>query len=307
MLRLLVSPFPLMAAAFYLFSGCQATDTTNHFANFANYVVPDQFAEYWYQGEAEINSYELKINRYGQDRTGDALLVFVTEDFSRSKQVKLDRPAKAGDDKVSVLKLNDIWKFKTGIYDYSMMQSVFTPVERKQYPHSLKVTCSSQDWCGHSFQQLNLNDNNKDYTYRQFSYFESEGDEKYSLTVDMLEDEIWTALRINPGTVPNGELNLLPGHFYSRLSHEKQEPKRARIRFEKSESLSTCIIEYLHLDRTLKINFETSFPHTILSWKEIQGQQVMVDAQLKSRIKSPYWMRNGQQYLPLRDSLELTY
>jgi hypothetical protein len=306
MLRLLASPFLLIIIAFYLLSGCQAPDTNNNYANFANYVVSDQFAEYWYQGEAEVNSYEFKINRYGQNRTGDALLVFVTEDFSRSKQVKLDRPGN-GNDKVSILKLNDIWKFKTGIYDYSMMQSVFTPVERKQNPHTLKVTCSSQDWCGHSFQQINLNDNNKDYTYRQFSYFESEGDEKYSIKVDMLEDEIWTALRINPSSIPSGELNLLPGNFYSRLSHEKQEPKRARIRFEKNESLSTCIIEYLHLDRTLQINFETAFPHHILSWKEIKGQQVMVDARLKSTINSPYWMRNGQQYLPLRDSLELTY
>ena len=27
------------------------------------------------------------------------------------------------------MKLNNVWKFKTGIYDYSLMSSVFTPVD----------------------------------------------------------------------------------------------------------------------------------------------------------------------------------
>jgi hypothetical protein len=42
----------------------------------------DPFNEYWYQGKAEITSYDLQQARYGENREGSAVLVFVSEDFS---------------------------------------------------------------------------------------------------------------------------------------------------------------------------------------------------------------------------------
>ena len=48
------------------------------------------FRDYWYDGKAEITSYALQQARYGELHTGEAVLVFVTEPFSKSKQVKLD-------------------------------------------------------------------------------------------------------------------------------------------------------------------------------------------------------------------------
>nr|MBC8451166.1 hypothetical protein [Planctomycetota bacterium] len=54
--------------------------------------------------------------RYGEVHAGQAVLIFVTEDLSRSKQVKLDSVAGAGDDRVPVLKLNLTKKFDTGVY-----------------------------------------------------------------------------------------------------------------------------------------------------------------------------------------------
>ena len=56
-------------------------------------VYVPQFASYWYQGKAEINVFDLQQSRYGEVRAGKAVLIFVTEDFSKSKQVKLDAPA----------------------------------------------------------------------------------------------------------------------------------------------------------------------------------------------------------------------
>ena len=133
-----------------------------------------QFDDYWYNGTGEISSYELKQERYGQVRQGDIVLVFVTEPFSQKKQVKLDRPQNAGSDNVSILKLNNIRKFNTGIYDYSIITSTFTPVELEQHPLTLKSTTSSQEWCGHTYTQLNLEGSK--YRLQEFSYFESEGD-----------------------------------------------------------------------------------------------------------------------------------
>ena len=82
---------------------------------------PEAFNKYWYAGEAEITSYELEQARYGEIHKGTSVLVFVTEPFSRSKQVKLDNWRDQSPDNVSVMKLNMTKKFLTGIYPYSMM------------------------------------------------------------------------------------------------------------------------------------------------------------------------------------------
>ncbi len=85
------------------------------------------FSDYWYQGKAELNRFELKQVRYGEIREGDAVLVFVTEDFLPETQVKYEyKPV--SEQPVSALKLNFTRKFLTGVYPYSMMSSVFTPV-----------------------------------------------------------------------------------------------------------------------------------------------------------------------------------
>ena len=64
----------------------------------------DAFGKYWYQGQAELNTYDLEQYRYGEKRNGEAVLIFVTEDFSREKQVKLDNPQQHEQDAQKVLK-----------------------------------------------------------------------------------------------------------------------------------------------------------------------------------------------------------
>lgn len=116
--------------------------------------LPSGFNDYWYAGEAEITSYELQQARYGEIHAGEAVLVFVTEPFSKSMQVKLDNWRDESEDNVSVMKLNMMKKFLTGIYPYSMMMSTFIPVSADKYPDPFKVTTSSQEWCGHTWMQL---------------------------------------------------------------------------------------------------------------------------------------------------------
>ena len=99
-----------------------------------------QFRDYWYPNGAEISRFSLKQSRYGEIHEGDAVLIYVTEDFRPDTQVKADfqKP-----NNVSVLKLNATKKFNTGIYPYSVMQSTFFPVDNNQ--HAIKVT-SSMRW-----------------------------------------------------------------------------------------------------------------------------------------------------------------
>ena len=295
----------VMSAVVSYFYGCQSPQRKASYTAFANLTTPNEFAAYWYQGQAELSSYDLQINRYGEMRHGEAIMIFVTEDLSRSRQVRLDSLEEAGDDKVAVMKFNKIWKFRTGLYDYSLMGSIFTPLDLNQYPYSLKENSTLQDWSGQSFHQLNRE--KEGYLVNQFSYYETEGDQSYSIKPDLLEDELFNRLRINPASVPSGELEIVPGDFFLHLGREQVKPKRARIQFLESEATTQCLVEYLHLDRTVRINFESAFPHKILSWTEEESQRVVVEGKLRKTVREAFWTKNAGDFLPLRDSLELTY
>ncbi|MCA9563537.1 MAG: hypothetical protein KC561_08610, partial [Myxococcales bacterium] len=80
------------------------------------------FDTYWYQGLAELNRYSLQQSRYGEIHEGEAVLIFVTEDFDTELQVKWDHGNR--DNVVSVLKTNAYRRFYTGLYPYTMMTSV---------------------------------------------------------------------------------------------------------------------------------------------------------------------------------------
>ncbi len=277
-------------------------------------VDDKKFNDYWYAGEAELASYELKQARYGEIHDGHAVLVFVTEPFSESKQVKLDYPGRAPEDNVSVLKLNFTKKFLTGVYPYSMMQSVFTPVSYDRYPNTLKVSTSSQEWCGHTFMQLNLAKN--DYQLKGFSYFESEGDLERKVNKVFLEDEIWNRIRLNPASLPTGSIDILPGTFYLRLRHKGSETLRANVSLvslNNSEFGDNAHRRYTlqYEDRSLDIYFEDTFPYRILGWEEKyqsgfrNAQQLSTKAFLKKSIKSPYWQKNSNADRALRKELGL--
>ncbi len=274
-------------------------------------VTQKQFADYWYAGVAELTSYELRQARYGEVHDGDAVLIFVTEPFSRSKQVKLDNPAAVGDDAVTVLKLNMTKKFLTGLYPYSMMMSSFVPVSYDRFPDALKVSTTSQEWCGHTFMQLNLAKN--DYRVTGFSYFESEGDLEEKVDKALLEDEIWNRIRLNPDQLPTGEIDIVPSTFYLRLRHQDTRPQTATATLTPlgSSDFSGEVHNRYSLqypDRSLSIYYESNFPFAILGWEEEYrsgGETLKTVAVRKQSILSPYWQKNSKADRALRAELGL--
>ncbi|HCR53595.1 MAG TPA: hypothetical protein DIW27_04205, partial [Cytophagales bacterium] len=224
----------------------------------------DNFKNYWYAGKAEVNAYNLEQSRYGETQKGKAMLIFVTEAFSKSKQVKLDNPNIASEDKVTVMKLNYSKNFVTGIYPYSMMLSSFTPVSRNEFPNTLKVSMTSQEWCGHVFTQMNLR--NYNYDVSSYSYFEQEGDTQFSLNKVLLEDELLNLIRIDPDHIPNGEITIIPGLFFTRLNHEALRPTLVTISKEIGAAETIYSIQYP--ERILTIRADLKFPHQILGWQE---------------------------------------
>jgi hypothetical protein len=273
----------------------------------------DEFGDYWYQGKAEITSYELSQARYGESHPGHAVLIFVTEDFSATKQVKLDRPDKNPDDAVKVLKLNAVRKFNTGIYPYSMMSSVFTPVYGDKHPRTLKVTTSSQEWCGHTYTQLNLE--NDGYRAKLLSYFEREGDRDLHWKDGIPEDEIWNRIRLNPEELPTGRVRLIPGTMFQRLKHTAwgvHDATAERSAHPTDQTLSLYVLEYSDIKRKLTITYQTAFPHGIEGWEETQfpgfgptAVELSTTAVKKKRIQSDYWRRHGTGDSILRKSLGL--
>jgi len=277
----------------------------------ANQETSMEFNDYWYDGTAEITRYELDQARYGEMRSGEAVLIFVTEDFRKDKQVKYE----GGDRKnvVPILKLNFTKKFFTGIYPYSIMTSVFSSIENSE---TLKINTSSQEWCGHTFSQLNLK-NNK-YEGALYSYFQNEGDEKYIIDNVLLEDEIWTLLRINPDGMPVGNIDIYPGTQFLRLKHKdnKVEKATAKLATFKDDSISKVpmkvySINYADLDRKLEIIFEAEFPYKILGWNEevLSGfgnsKMLTTRARRTHEIKSAYWSQNRRIDEKLKKDLGL--
>ncbi len=269
-----------------------------------NRELPEGFKEYWYAGEAEITSFKLEQARYGEMREGHAVQVYVTEPFLPGKQVKADNN---GPDNIPVLKLNSTKKFLTGIYPYSVMTSIFYPVN--QIRHAVKVSFSAQEWCGHVYSQLNNRDN---FEIRSHSYFEAEGDQELQLEKMPLEDEIWTQIRLNPGELPTGNLTMIPSLEYIRLGHKEIKGYEVFANLSEQDGLSTYELNFPSLERSLRIQFDSNFPYVIDNWTETyksgfgpNAKTMSSSAKKMKSIKSAYWQKNGNKDVILRDSLGL--
>ena len=84
------------------------------------------FSRAWSDGRAELSGYRARVNRYGEMRDAELVLIYVTEPMDRRTWVKDDdAPA---EHLVDVLKLNASLRFQTGVYPYSVLTSVFAPL-----------------------------------------------------------------------------------------------------------------------------------------------------------------------------------
>lgn len=283
---------------FMFYNACGSPD------NYNEPQVKSEKEKYWYDGEAEITSYKLSQARYGEVHEGQAVMIFVTEPFSEQKMTKADSPS---DRDISVLKLNFTKKFYTGIYPYSMMTSTFFPFENSL--HSLKVSSSSQEWCGHTYMEL---ENKGKFEVDIKSYFENETG-KQTIEKNLLEDDLWSKVRLDPAHLPEGTAMLIPSFFHLRLGHEKTEALECTLTKGKvNNEISTYSIKYREVDRTISIKYQTSFPHKILGWEETSysgfgpdRKKLTTTAELQKSIKSKYWTKNSLNDAALRADLEL--
>ena len=262
---------------------------------------------YWHQGQAEISRFRLEQSRYGETREGDLIQVFVTEDFLPGPQVKSERGDPAERGAVHILKLNSLRRFRTGLYDYALMRSTFTPLQAGEGPQLLKLTASMQEWCGQMWLQLNRR--GQEYHLEGHSYFEAEADRRTRLGVTWTEDELWTRIRTAPELLPEGELWMIPGSFDIFLQHRPLRAERARLTRRQLEGDRDQLeVSYDGIGRSLTITFEHSFPHRIEAFIERQTEGTVVFETRATRthqILEDYWNHKGLADEGLRGRLGL--
>ncbi|MCB1202164.1 MAG: hypothetical protein KDK41_16060 [Leptospiraceae bacterium] len=271
-------------------------------------VLTDTFKDYWFNGKAEISTYSLRQARYGEVHEGELVHIFVTEEFRTDRQVK--KESNIPGPSVSVLKLNAIRRFPTGLYDYQLMSSIFTPLWENA--RSLKFTLSSQDWCGQSFLQMNLRENRWEVQSR--SYFEAESDQNFDLKYVLYEDEIPVKIRIDPKSLPTGKLEIIPSATYTRFEHVPFTVLTATASVTSCNNTPSQNEYKLVFDngRTVSFCYQKNFPYQIESMREkrMDGfgksrKMLETIAIRKKTIHSDYWNRHHVKDLPKRRQLQL--
>ena len=257
-------------------------------------LMGDAFKRYWYDQGAEITSYTVQQQRYGEQRSAESIFIFVTEPFHLQQQLKADNPNDA--QAIPALKLNRLRTFQTGIYPYRIMQSVFQPISTELDNPALKINTSIQEWCGHVFEQWNNRE--QQWNLRLFSYFQSEGEQHHTYQQTLLEDELWTRLRINPASIPTGQQNIIPSALYRRFKHTPTQIETAQISIDRSkQKLNILHVNYTSIKRSVQIEFSKTFPYSIEAWTETYPGGGSSGKKHK-RIFGPYWQWNANADQP---------
>jgi hypothetical protein len=268
-------------------------------------LYAQDFSAHWHDGRAELDGYRVTVSRYGQDREGHAVMIYVTEPFSQSKKVKVDDHTRNPADTFDALKLNLVRDFQTGIYDYNTMVSVFT---RSADFEPVKITFTSAEWCGHVYSEM-IFDKTK-VRVQTNSYFEDESETRtLPRSADLVsEDNLFILLRglrghyLQPGESKTAD--YLPGVFFSRLTHTPSGVTKAQIsRRADTERITVPAGEFDAIvydvssgGRSGVFYIESDYPHRIVRWQLAPD----VAGELTGTTRLKYWQlqREGdEQYL----------
>lgn len=276
--------------------------------------VPSRaFWDHWSDGQAELNAYRLVQPRYGELRTGEAVLIYVTETFTESQRVKSDG---GHPDEFPVFKLNEARDFQTGIYDYHAMTSVFSRLDGVLPPgQPAKLSLSVQEWCGHVYEQLQVDPGS--FRQQRHSYFDGEADLAAEGEIPagaVLADSLPILVRGLTGGLPDPgqsiEVPFLPSLLQQRLDHEELEWGRAQI--ERSAGSAPVEVPAGRFDAytvtireqagaTTSWTVESEWPHRLVAWESDSGER----AELMGSMRSAYWRQHREGYEDLRADLGL--
>lgn len=247
-------------------------------------LIANEFNAYWHDGTAEISSYDYTITRYGKKRQGNAVMIFVTEDFDAKAQTKTNSKRSH-----NVIKLNFIRDFPTGIYDYNMMTSTFVALY-PDFGRLIKSSFSLQEWCGNIYSEITQD--SKSWNFHSKSYFEGENNINKSFKLSegsFTEDQIFMAVR-EMSVAKEGP--ILMSQFESRMNHKDMSWRKLKSIHKKTvaqKGVSTLQYEF-KIDNGVTYNIVTQaeFPYRIIRWKATYDGLIEEGELVKTK-KLKYW------------------
>jgi len=199
--------------------------------------------------------------------------------------------------RVYTMKLNADLKFQTGVYPYSVMTSVFSPVDRYRDERfqPVKVVLTSQEWCGQVFHGLWPAPG--EALENRISYFAEEGHSRRVVDVPegaLYEDALLIQLREIDGPFHGGKDwrgPLVPSLWRLRKTHEDLAAVDATITREQAERDGAPVNRFTVKagDFTWTIDVEREGARRILGWTTSDGDVV----ELLETARMPYWRLNG--------------
>jgi hypothetical protein len=273
------------------------------------------FYNFWGDGRAEVSSYRVVQPRYGEDRVGYGVMIYVTEDVRRSTLIKIESPTPE-EERLYTLKLNNFLKFTTGVYDYSVMTSAFSvidPLTQEQPFELLKLNLSSQEWCGHVFEEVRVEQDRLLGALN--SYFESEGLQQWSFErPDDFESEDHLLIRIRElkgefmASESTRTLTMLPSLWQFRMRHKPRELVTATLTKGTAGRITVGDVAYTAIPWTWSYEawektvwIDTAYPHRVLQWQTSDGGR----GELLVSKRLPYWGLHDLADEYLRDELKI--
>ena len=285
----------------------------------------DAFWKHWGDGQAELSGYELTYPRYGEERSGTAVTVVVTETFSHRARVKSEDPSRPEQDTYPVLKLNLVQDFPTGIYDYNLMTSAFVALadpDGRGAGRATKISFSAQEWCGQAYSQLRFDRDAVRLT--SHSYFDGEADRTATLDAPaggIAEDVLllWARGLAAPLLDPGREVEvpLLRSLELARLGHVPVSWERVKLSRSAEARARTVPAGTFEVDelqaavparterrdyppsrpevtlpgRTWTFWVERNPPRRLVAWSRDDG----VRAELVGTTRAAYWQMQGRE------------
>lgn len=268
-------------------------------------VYDATFWSMWGDGQAELSAYDLTYTKYGAPRQGVAIAIFVTETFSNRARVKADPGKHPASDEFPVMKLNLVKDYQTGVYDYNEMLSAFValaPVNARPAGLPAKVSFSSQEWCGHVYEQLLFDARTVRHTGH--SYFDGEGDRQreFDYPAEGISEDsllLWARGMARPAIAP-GESRNVPLLMSLAVSREAHKPlvwrqatlSRAASPATVSVPAGTFAAEAwtAEIDGASRLTFlvEAAGARRVIQWESSRGEK----AQLLGSNRMKYWELN---------------
>lgn len=229
------------------------------------------------------------------------VLIYVTEEMNKKTLIKDDTGMVPASDKEVVLKLNNSLRFQTGIYPYSVLTSVFSPVGssgRERFA-PVKISFSAQEWCGHVYTTLKPEVDR--FMEETRSYFSTEGDRTMHVKTEpftLYEDALLIQLRELDGPFEGGgdwSGHVVPCAWRTRRAHRPPAPVPATITRTDADRDGTPVTRFVLSmgDYTRTFDVERADPHRVLGWRTSEGEV----ATLLGSTRLAYWQLNdvGQE------------